>query len=180
MKIVPRILLWIYALGVAIASGFVLFQYAMDQFSSDSLSISLNDDKLAAAALLFFLVSIIFLLYRTKGRRMREPESVTNKMEHGDVKITYETLEQLATRAAAKIRGVQDLKTRARMNENGALRIGVRFAIEPDLDIPKTTAELQETIKSYIEMTTSIPVEQVAVYVTQLAMPREVVKKRVE
>ncbi|MGZ4111456.1 MAG: alkaline shock response membrane anchor protein AmaP [Tumebacillaceae bacterium] len=180
MKIVPRMLLWIYAFAVLLVSGFVLVVYANNTFVGGYKTIRI-DDTSAAIALLMLLVSIFFLFYRTK-RSERHMQAVTHKMENGDVKITFETIEKLAGRAAAKIRGVQDLKTRVRVQENGALVIGVRFAVEADTDIPKTTAELQETVKQYIEGTTGVPVEQVAVYVTELAAPvvKETVKKRVE
>jgi uncharacterized alkaline shock family protein YloU len=181
LKIVPRMLLWIYALAVLLASGYVLWLYGASTFGGfiANGNIIPVDDTVAAIALLLLLVSVFFLLYRTK-RRQREPQAVTHKMENGDVKITYETLEQLAERAAAKIRGVQNLKTRVRVQEGGALVIGVRFSVEADLDIPKTTAELQESVKQYVEGTTGLSVEQVTVYVTELAPAKETVKKRVE
>lgn len=178
MKIVPRMLLWIYALAVLLASGYVLVLYGETAFGEGVNNIRI-DDTVAAIALVLLLVSVFFLLYRTK-RRQREPQSVIHKMEHGDVKITYETVEQLAERAATKIRGVQNLKTRVRVQEGGALVIGVRFSVDADLDIPKTTAELQEAVKQYVEGTTGLSVEQVAVYVTEVAPAKEVVKKRVE
>jgi uncharacterized alkaline shock family protein YloU len=171
-------LLWIYALGVAFVSAVLLLQYAGFNVLDRDLEIT-NDG--AAVATVFLLVSIFFLFYRSRrGREGREPLAVTHKLENGDVKITYDTLEQLATRAAYKLRGVQDLKTRVRVNEGGALVIAVKFAIEADLDIPKTTAELQSSVKDYIEATAGLPVEQVTVYVTQLSVQPEVMKKRVQ
>jgi uncharacterized alkaline shock family protein YloU len=173
-------LLWIYALGVAFVSAVVLLQYAGIDVISSAIRIT---DEGAAVATLFLLVSIFFLFYRSRGGRGRdgrEPLSVTHKMENGDVKITYDTLEQLATRAAMKLRGVQDLKTRVRVNEGGALVIAMKFAIEADLDIPKTTAELQTSVKEYIEGTAGLKVEQVTVYVTELSAQPEAAKKRVQ
>ena len=81
---------------------------------------------------------------------------------------------------AQRIRGVQNLKNRVRLSANGGLKIAVRFAIDADLDIPKTTAEMQQTVKEYIETTAGISVEDVTVYVTELSAPADVVKKRVE
>lgn len=179
MNIIPRILLWLYAAGVAAASVTVLLQYAGLRVLDTRLRIT---EEGALAALIFLLVSIFFLVYRSRrgGGRNREPQTVVHKMEHGDVKITYEAIEQLATRAAVKIRGVKNLETRVRVAEGDALTLAVRFAIEADLDIPKTTAELQGTVKDYIESTTGIPVALVTVYVTEMATAPDVVKKRVE
>ncbi|HEU4963668.1 MAG TPA: alkaline shock response membrane anchor protein AmaP [Bacilli bacterium] len=180
MKFLPRFLLWLYALGGAVASVVVLLQYFGTNVIGHNFEIY---EEGAGAALLYLLISVFFLFYRSKGYD-REPQTITHKMQNGDVKITFETLEQLASRAAGKIRGITDLKTRVRALETGTVRIAVRYAIEADLDIPKTTAELQETIKTYIESTAGIEVEQVMVYVTQLASQqpktKEPVKKRVQ
>ncbi|MGB8955102.1 MAG: alkaline shock response membrane anchor protein AmaP [Tumebacillaceae bacterium] len=178
MKMFPRFILWIYALGVALASIALLLLW------SGVVQASMRDlinDQTAAGAAIFLLFSIFFLIYRTSGsRHEQEPETIAHRMENGDVKITYATLEQLVERAAMRIRGVQNLKNRVRNSENGGLKIAVRFAIEADLDIPKTTAEMQQAVKEYIEATAGIPVEEVTVYVTELSTPKDVVKKRVE
>jgi uncharacterized alkaline shock family protein YloU len=177
LNIILRILLWLYAAGVATASVAVLLQYAGLRVLDYRVRIT---EEGALVAVIFLLISIFFLLYRTSGHSDREPETVVHKLDHGDVRITYNTIEQLATRAALKIRGVKDLKTRVRMQEGGAMHIAIRFAIEADLDIPKTTAELQQAVKEYVESTSGIPITEVTVYVTELAAPPEVVKKRVE
>jgi uncharacterized alkaline shock family protein YloU len=127
------------------------------------------------------VLSIFFMFYRTKARE-ESLQTVTHKMENGDVQISYETIEQLATRAAQRVRGITDLKTRARANEAGVVRIAVRVVVEADTDIPAVTKDLQDGVKTYVETTTGVTVDQVMVYVTEVAAsaPREVVKKRVQ
>ena len=178
MKMFPRFILWIYALGVALASIALLLLW------SGVVRASMHDiinDQTAVGAAIFLLFSIFFLIYRSGGPRSeQEPETITHRMENGDVKITFATLEQLVERAAMRIRGVQNLQNRVRNSENGGLKIAIRFAIEADQDIPKMTAEMQQTVKKYIEETAGIPVEEVTVYVTELSVPKDVVKKRVE
>ncbi|MBL0388135.1 alkaline shock response membrane anchor protein AmaP [Tumebacillus sp. ITR2] len=180
MKIVPRILLWLYALGIAAASVIGLLDYA-GLYRIYSLQIN---DETAIAAVVAILFSLFFLFARTGQRAAREPQTVTQRMENGDVKISYETLEQLVGRAASAIRGVQKHSARVRTTEQGLLRIMIRYSIEADLDIPKTTADLQEAVKTYIQTTTGIKVESVTVYVTELAVQQEAVqptkKRRVE
>ncbi|KEO82545.1 alkaline shock response membrane anchor protein AmaP [Tumebacillus flagellatus] len=180
MKIFPRILLWVYALGVGAAAVVGLLDYA-GLYRVRTLEIN---DETAIAAVVALLFSLFFLFARTGQRAPREPQTVTQRMEHGDVKISYETIEQLVGRAVSNIRGVQNHNTRVRSTEQGQLRIMIRFSIEADLDIPKTTADLQDAVKTYIQSTTSIPVESVTVYVTELAVKQEVVqpiqKRRVE
>jgi len=175
VKFFPRLLLFLYAGGIAAACVMVLLQYAGMNVIGSGIRVF---DEAAAWAVLFLLLSIFFMFYRTKTR---EPQlqSVTHKMEHGDVQISYETLEQLATRAALKIRGIKDLKTRVRAND-GTVTIAVRVQVEAETDIPKVTKELQDGVKAHVEQTAGVPVNTVTVYVTELAAAREVVKKRVE
>lgn len=178
MKMFPRFILWIYALGVALASIALLLLWSG---VVEATMYDIINDQTAIGASIFLLFSIFFLIYRSRGpRNEHEPESITHRMENGDVKITHATLEQLVERAAQRIRGVQNLKNRVRLSANGGLKIAVRFAIDADLDIPKTTAEMQQTVKEYIETTAGISVEDVTVYVTELSAPADVVKKRVE
>jgi uncharacterized alkaline shock family protein YloU len=176
VRLFPRIILWLYALGVAAACVVILLQYAGTEVLGRNFVI--YEDG-AAAAVIFLLISIFFLIYRTK-RMEYEPQTITHRLDNGDLKISYNTLEQLALRAATRVRGVTDLKARVHMNEGGTMRIAVKFAIEAGLDIPKTTAELQDGVKQFVEQTTGIPVEQVTVYVMELASTQPVVKKRVE
>jgi len=177
MNIFPRIILWLYAFAVALVSValLVLWSGLYDIGNLDSL---LYSDEMAIGAAVFLLFSLFFLVFRTKPADT-EPQAITHRMEGGDIKISYETLEQLVERAASRIRGVQNLKTRVRQGEHG-MKILVRYAIEADLDIPKTTEELQAGVKSYVEATAGIPVQDVTVHVTELSIPRDVVKKRVE
>lgn len=177
MKLFPRIILWLYALGVAAACVVVLLQYAGTEVLGRNFEI--YDDG-AAAAVIFLLLSIFFLIYRSK-RGDHEPQTITHKLDNGDLKISYDTLEQLSLKAASRVRGVSDLKARVHMNEGGTMRIAMKFSIEAGLEIPKTTAELQDAVKHFVEQTTGIPVEQVTVYVLELAQAQTaVVKKRVE
>jgi uncharacterized alkaline shock family protein YloU len=177
LNLIPRLVLWLYALMVAIVSTAVLLIYAGFYRISPY---DLRDDNVGLLAGLFLIFSIFFLFYRTKKGQVRELQTITHRLDNGDLKISYETLEQLVQRAAVRVRGVQNLQTRVHHSEGGGLKIKVRFSIEADLDIPKTTNELQAEVKTYIENTAGIPVEDVTVYVTELAAPKEVVKKRVE
>lgn len=179
MKIVPRILLWLYALGIAAVSVLGLLDYA-GLYRVPKLELN---DQAAVIAVIAILFSLFFLFARTGQRPAREPQTVTQRMENGEVKISYETIEQLVGRAASTIRGVQNHNTRVRITETGQLKILIRYSIEADLDIPKTTADLQAAVKTYILNTTGIPVESVTVYVTELAVKPDVVqpaKRRVE
>lgn len=176
MKFFPRMLLFLYASGVAVVATMVSLQYAGMNVLGNGIRIF---DETFAWAIIFLSLSIFFIFYRTKARD-EQMRMIKHKMENGEVQISYATVEQLATRAALKVRGVHDLKTRVHANEAGVARIAVRVQVEADTDIPKVTKELQDSVKMYVETTTGVSVDSVTVYVTELAPTRETVKKRVE
>jgi len=178
MNIVPRLILWLYALAVGLVSVFVLVICSGWLTVGEVDSLIPPRDAMAAGAVIILLVSLFFLFYRSKTRD-KTPQTITHRLEQGDVKISYQTLEQLVERAATRTRGVQNLKSRIQQGEHG-MKIAIRYAIEADLDIPKTTEEIQKHVKEYVEQTAGIPVQDVTVYVTELSVPKDIVKKRVQ
>lgn len=166
MTIPDRILLFFYACVVAILSAFVLVQAL--GFNIVPVLPVLNDQVLMLIlALMLFLISLRFIFLRSRQKGEREPEAILRTTEIGDVRISLLTLESLATRAARGFRGVHELQTKVRFTETG-VRILLKMACDPDLDIPALTEALQSKVKQYVEETTGAHVEEVRVFVKDL------------
>jgi uncharacterized alkaline shock family protein YloU len=167
VTIPDRILLFFYACIVAFISllvfiqaiGFNVFPLV---FGADGTAIAIG------VSLLLFLISVRFLLIRSGRRRRREPEAIIRTTDCGDIRISLTTLESLAVRAARGIRGVHDLKTKVHKTEHG-IRVAMKMACDPDLDIPVLTETLQTKVKHYVEETSGTNVEEVRVYVEDIA-----------
>lgn len=161
---IDRILLFVYSLAVGVLSLLIVTHI----FGVDWFGRFLSDFpyQMQIAAVILFLVSLRFLLYRTGSSS--EPQVITHKTEHGEVRISIQTLESLAERATRLIRGVSDLKTKVRPSDVG-IHIAVRISVDPDLDIPQITSSVQEKVKDYVESTAGVTVRDVVVYVSDIS-----------
>ncbi|MFC4769152.1 alkaline shock response membrane anchor protein AmaP [Effusibacillus consociatus] len=164
MGFLDRILLFLFSLTVA----FLSFLMATQIFGFNWLSQSFADysTEILVGAVILFLVSLRFLFFRTGASR--EPQAIIHKTEHGEVRISTQTLESLADRATRLVRGVSDLKTKVRPSEVG-IRLAIRISVDPDLDIPQITSSVQQKVKDYVEATAGVIVENVVVYVNDVA-----------
>jgi uncharacterized alkaline shock family protein YloU len=105
--------------------------------------------------------------------------SIDQRTDFGDIRISVETVENLALKAAQRSRGVKDLRARVSISPNG-LEIIIRTLVEGDSSIPILTEEIQKTVKMQIEEITGIPVASVSVYVANVVQTNQAFKSRVE
>ncbi|GAX90911.1 alkaline shock response membrane anchor protein AmaP [Effusibacillus lacus] len=164
MGALDRILLGLFALAVAFLSVLMGAQVLGQDWLYDMYT-HYPLEFLAAAAVLF-LVALRFVFIRTGASK--EPLAIVHKTEHGDVRISVQTLESLAERAARLVRGVSDLKTKVRPSEVG-VRVAIRISVDPDLDIPQITSSVQQKVKDYVESTSGVNVQNIVVYVNDLS-----------
>jgi uncharacterized alkaline shock family protein YloU len=105
--------------------------------------------------------------------------SIDQRTEFGDVRISLDTIENLALKAASRSRGVRDLKARIQV-DNAGLSIELRCIVDGEASIPATTEEIQSNVKAHIEDITGIPVATVSVYVANVTQSAHAFKSRVE
>lgn len=178
-KILDRLLLFVYSLSIAILS--LLAILLLTDSVPFSLS-SLEEDKglfiatIAVSAILF-LISIRFF-YISIRRDRRSLTSIDQRTEYGDIQISTETIENLSYKAASRVRGIREVKTRIRITEAG-LDIMVRAMVDGDSSIPALTEEVQKQVHDHVEEITGIPVSYVSVYIANLVQS-PVMKSRVE
>lgn len=116
-------------------------------------------------SLVFALIGARFLVYRL-GRV--DPEFVVLPGEHGHIRISFTTFQQLANATGQTIRGVESFETRVRHGQTGIL-LAVRVRVHKDIDIAGTSNDVQIAVKEHIERTTGVTVERITVNVTEIA-----------
>ncbi|SIS63070.1 alkaline shock response membrane anchor protein AmaP [Alicyclobacillus vulcanalis] len=115
------------------------------------------------------LLSIRFLVYRSRRRGQGVPaESVLLAGDHGQIRISYETLRQLANRRGSQLKGAESFDSRVRQGREGVL-IACWMQVLPDVDIAALSREAQAAVKEYVEQTAGVQVERVMVHVVELA-----------
>ncbi|MCL6593120.1 MAG: alkaline shock response membrane anchor protein AmaP [Alicyclobacillus sp.] len=168
MSALDRILLTLLSLaGLCTAAGaFLVAGGALSPFTAMGwMTVYPGNVWGLAGSVVLAVLAVRFLFYRW-GRR--EPDYVLLPGEHGHIRISHDTIRQLANRTGKSVRGVQDFDTRIRSGNAGVL-LSVRVRALPDLDLARMSAEIQDAVKAYVEKTAGVPVERVIVNVTEIA-----------
>jgi uncharacterized alkaline shock family protein YloU len=170
MSILDRVLLLLLSIGGAIVGiGLILLGAGALGSSAPAWAVAAQTDPSAVyvivIGLVFTLIALRFVFYRW---RPAEVEHVALTGDHGQIRISFETIRQLATRAGRGVRGVHEFDARVRMGQAGLI-LFVRVRALPDVDLARMSNELQDTVKSYVERTAGVSVERVSVHVAEIA-----------
>ncbi|MNP21621.1 hypothetical protein D3C76_1142480 [compost metagenome] len=177
-KILDRLLLFIYSLCIAVLSvtailhlsGVLPWEWIRDpEYGVFIASI--------VVLVVLFLMSLRFFYISIRKERNRIP-SIDQRTEYGDIQISVETIENLCLKAASKVRGVRDLKSRIKVDQAG-IDIEIRAVVDGEYSIPNLSADIQKQVHDYLQETTGIPVANVSVFIANVAQAPSF-KSRVE
>lgn len=184
-KIIDRFLLFIFSL-VAIFAMVVLLLCSFGVIAFEDSRTFLRDvyfnrqtSAIVIAGSCLMLIVAVRLFYLSIRTSSPAIPSIDQRTELGDVRISIDTVENLALKAAGRTRGLKDLKARVKVDQAG-LEIEIRTVVDGETSIPAITEEVQSSIKSYIEEITGIPVARVSVYVANVVQSAPAFKSRVE
>lgn len=177
-KILDRLLLLVYSISVGILSilAILLLTEVVDLNLSRQQEQGLIIGLIIVSALLF-LLSVRFF-YISIRRDRHALTSIDQRTEYGDIQISTDTIENLSYKAASRVRGIREVKTRIRITDAG-LEIMVRAVVDGDSSIPVLTEEVQKQVHDHVQEITGIPVSYVSVYIANLVQS-PVMKSRVE
>ncbi|WP_019532745.1 alkaline shock response membrane anchor protein AmaP [Paenibacillus ginsengihumi] len=185
VKVLDRLLLMLFSLAILVVAlilltaGFGLIGYRDAQaFVSDVYSDMGTAVPFLCVTAVMALISIRFLYVSFRSGRASAP-SIDQRTEYGDIRISLDTVENLALKAAGRTRGLKDLRARVNVSQAG-IEITVRALVDGEHPIPGMTEELQANIKSYVEEITGIPVASVSVFVANIQSSTPTFKSRVE
>ncbi|MFB9277351.1 alkaline shock response membrane anchor protein AmaP [Cohnella cellulosilytica] len=186
IKVLDRLLLFVYSLAIAVAA-IVAIAVAGGGFSEEWLKEVVSDFtggvrvvqiSVIGVSVLLLLLSVRFW-YVALRRDGNSAPSINQRTEHGDIRISVETVENLALKAASRTRGVKDLRARVRVSEAG-LGILIRAFVDGEGSIPAMSEEMQRTVAQQIEEATGIPVAEVSVFIANVTQAPATFKSRVE
>jgi uncharacterized alkaline shock family protein YloU len=184
VKVVDKLLLFVYSIVIGCISVFLLvlgfggikrdFMYELidNVYRLDSLQYTV-----LALGIALFVISLRFFVVSLQRGNATAP-SIDQRTDYGDVRISIETIENLALKAASRQRGVKDLRARIRATDAG-LDIVIRSVVDGETSIPALTEEIQRAVKEHVEDITGIPVTNVSVYVANV-IQSTTFKSRVE
>jgi len=173
MSIVDRILLAVLCIcGVAVSVlGALTMLRVIPLQDMIAFSQAVYDNLLYAALVVAaaLLVTVICIKLLFSGAAPKTPQSALIKvMDHGAVRISLSALDAMAQKHVRQHEKVRDVKSSVGLVENG-VRIRLRLSLMPEAVIPEVSAQLQSTLKDYIETLSGINVKEILVYVEDMA-----------
>lgn len=177
-KILDRLLLFIYSISIGVISvvAILLLSGAVPYSLTYAQEQRLFLTGIIIASILL-LLSIRFF-YISVRRDRSNLNSIDQRTDFGEIQISVETIENLCLKAASRVRGVRDLKSRIKVSQAG-LEIAIRAVVDGEESIPQLTTEVQKQVHDFVEDTTGIPVASVSVYIANVVQAPSF-KSRVE
>ncbi|HHY95384.1 MAG TPA: alkaline shock response membrane anchor protein AmaP [Firmicutes bacterium] len=170
MSLVDRVFLAFYSLCLAVVSGLLVAVAAGWEWPWRSLQQGLADPQwrlaLGAVGAVFFAFSVRFL---TLGFQSRHGgRAVVHETPLGDVRVSLAAVENLVRRVARQTVGVRDVKAWVHYAPAG-LVADVRLVVSPDVNIPKTSQDVQKSICDYVRDVVGVGVAEIKVLVENLS-----------
>ena len=164
MNLLFRILVAIYATISAIICGLVMISPFADKEIMDMI-LSYADITFYRSNrydILIFLLGLVFLMLNIvilfSGLRFRGGNKFyCLKNEHGIVRISATSIENIALSVARKSSSIREAKARAKFKRD-RVELTLRMVVYPDTQVPKLSEMLQSNIKASIEMMTELNV----------------------
>ncbi|NIK67608.1 MULTISPECIES: alkaline shock response membrane anchor protein AmaP [unclassified Paenibacillus] len=173
IRIIDKLFLFIYSIVIGVISVFIAcigFEWIREDDLNNMVSELYGNDSFLITAIVVGLVLLVlslrFFIVSLKRSSSSAP-SIDQRTDFGDIRISIETIENLALKAAGKQRGVKDLKARIQASDSG-LNIILRAVVDGENSIPSLTEEIQKAVKDHVEEIAGIPVSNVAVYIANV------------
>lgn len=185
IKVLDRLLLFLYTLIIGISVVFFLvasFGLVPIETSGNFLRNLYYEGSTAYPAIaigLFVLVVTLRFFYVSIRRGRGQVPSIDQRSDIGDIRISLETVENLALKSAGRVKGVKDMKAKVSVSDAG-LDIVIRTIVDGESSIPELSEEMQRYVKTHIEDITGIPVAGVSVFVANVMHSQTSFKSRVE
>ncbi|MGI6587794.1 MAG: alkaline shock response membrane anchor protein AmaP [Peptococcia bacterium] len=155
--------IFVSILFICIALGwFALIDYL------DFFLIDLNN-RWILGLVSFFIFILTFTLFLSCFKIKSDKLTTIHQTALGQIDITLSALELLVLKAAKKIPGIQEVKPILKLTENN-ISVLLKVQVNPDVNIPQITAELQHAVKDYLLQTSGTSLQKIEIQVTQINM----------
>lgn len=173
MNIIFRTILAIYAFCLTVVSVILmamtlnhdLFSSTTEYITEFVLPNKASNILMFIVELIFFALSIIFLFSGVRSER--EKKSISKANNIGEIRISLNTIENIALSASRKLNGIKE--TKAYVSKLGEdVSIYIKAVVLSDIHIPTLSEELQSKVKKAVEETSGINVTDVKVSVENI------------
>lgn len=172
MKNMDKLLLVIYILTAIILSIFciVLPFDVIPGISLNSIFNDLNDSNrwyyiIGIVIFLFWSIYLLFALFKGENKKSF---GIVKYTSEGEINISNETIRSLVMKTIGQIKGVKESKVFINPGTD-KVNILVKTLVMPDINIPNTVKEIQESVRQYIELIAEVPVGEIKVIIVDVA-----------
>jgi len=183
MKVSDRLSLFILSITLVVFSIFLIITgtgFFQSEITQGIQQIYYNQDIRTVTLIIGLFLLILSLYILSKSLYKKEITPVFHqKNDNGEIRITVDTIENLASKVASKVKGVNQLKVKVRSEEAGSITILTKVFVDGETPIPQITENIQMNVKENVERITGLTIEQIHVVVSNIAQAN-VKKARVE
>ena len=169
MKIAYRSLVFVMTIVIMFTSivlSFYAFGFAQQNFLPALFENMYLEWEYGVLFLIIFLTSSV-VLYPFFKIEKRYKKTLINNTDLGDINITLGAIDNLVKKIVKKREGIFDISTDLKNSESG-LDIDLSIKVYSDYIIPELTNDLQQIVKSYLEDTTGVTVNNVEILVNEI------------
>lgn len=169
MNLFYRIMVALYAFISTILCGLIMISPFSDKKIMEAILEYIKvtfyrsnqyDAMLFVFGIVFLALNVAVLTSGIKGKRSNSYYCTNNAT--GIIKISANSIENIALGLSKRFNGVKDAKSKVRFTKKG-VEVNVRLSIFPDVNVPSLCKSVQERIKESVESTMEIAVALVDV-----------------
>ncbi len=172
MNLFFRVLLAIYAFCLTIITGIAIAVTLEPSLYDDITQFFYNGIKGRTSSIIIFVFELIFLvigiIFLFSGvRSNKDKKSVKKHTNIGEIKISINSIENIALATSRKFSGIKDSKAYVTKHEDNVSVI-IKTVVLPDVNIPALAEDMQSKVKKSIEETAGVAVNDVKVVVDNI------------
>ncbi len=115
------------------------------------------------------VVAVVALILMFFGTKKVEPSSVLlAETADGSVSVTLEAIDELARRYVNDIYGIVIQRTQVRPTGERTVRIDLYLSVKQEVEMPQTTKDVTEGMKTYVEKYSGVTVSYVGIKILPL------------
>ncbi len=184
MGIFLRFILFFFSIAIVLIASLTMlvgFEFYSQYYINDLVDSIYNNTlykiSLVSVSVLFILVGL-YIFFRSMFSKKDVTEFSTNSTESGQIKISINTIENIAKNAIKKIEGIKESKILVKIDSDESVSFLITIIIDGEKPIPEISEEIQNNIKESIERITGLSVKRVHVVVSDVSSSNKVITKK--
>lgn len=183
MGILLRVVLFFFSIAIVLIASLAIlvgFEFYSQNYINGIIDSIYNSGlyKVALIAIsLIFIIIAVYIFFRSLSYKKDNTAFSTNSTDSGQIKISVDTLENIALNAIKKVEGQKEPKVKVKVEPDDSVSVFVTILIDGEKSIPQISEEIQMNIKDSVEQIAGLSVKKVHVAVSDVSSNKVVTKK---